>query len=158
MRRFSELAADEVLRLAIGIEDANAEHYEEWADRFRPFNEEVSELLDELVGEEKEHGDALRKLYREQYGEPIRKIDPEEVEERIENPQELEDHFFVINKTMAKDILQAALTTELKARRFYAEVLEWTSDPELLKVYKPLAAFEEEHVRVIKARLKQFQR
>lgn len=58
---------------------------------------------------------------------------------------------------MAETILKGALETELHALHFYQELLKTTTDPSLTKVYKPLAAFEEEHVRLIETRLKEFQ-
>ncbi|MBI4412451.1 MAG: ferritin family protein [Deltaproteobacteria bacterium] len=158
MKTFAELSPEEILSLAIAIEASNAEHYQEWADRFQPFDTVVSRLLEDLAKEEEVHGKQLIDLYHSRFGKRIGKIKPEEVERQIERPALPDNHFFVVDPDMAHNILWAALRTELKAREFYERLTEQTKDKALLKVYKMLAAFEEDHVQALQNRLAHLKR
>ena len=153
MKSFAQLSPEGILSLAIAIEALNAKRYQEWADRFEPFDVEVSRLLEELAKEEQEHGKKLTDLYHSRFGSQIEEIQPEQVEGHIERPELPDDHFFVVDPDMAHNILWAALRTELKARVFYEKLTEQTKDKALLKVYKILAVFEEDHVQALQNRL-----
>lgn len=153
MEMFAQLSPEGILSLAIAIEASNAERYQEWADRFEPFDAEVSHLLEELAKEEREHGKKLTDLYHNRFGKPVAEIQAEQLERQIERPELPDDHFFVIDPDVARNILWAALRTELKAREFYERLTEQTKDKPLLEVYKLLASFEEDHVQALQNRL-----
>ena len=153
MREFSELSAKEVFALAISIEEHNRDRYREWSKRFCAYDQGASTILDELAEEEESHRQYLIKHYLELFGENIIRIDPTEVEEDLELQKLPNEHFFVIDNSMAKSILETALHNEEVAMKFYINVLASTHDPKLRAVYKPLAEFEADHVRLLEEKL-----
>lgn len=154
MMHISELSPQEVLGLAISTEKQNEVKYAEWADRFRPFDSEMADLLSELSYEEVLHARLLTEKYHEVFGYCRACIQPEEVFEKIEPLGLEEERFFVTNEAAALRILWAALKTELHARQFYQSLARDATDLALKETYAHLLNFEEDHVRVIKDKLR----
>jgi len=154
-----DLAPRDVLALAIGIEQANAHSYREWAHRFRPYDRAASALLDELAGEEREHARELSALYRAEYGTEPEPLDPADAGVRVGSAADAAGrHFFVVDVAAARHVLESALAAEQRTRDFYVRVLEHPAMREtgragLREVCERLAAFEEAHVAAIRARM-----
>ena len=151
-RRVGDLSPQEVMALAIAIEEFNAVNYRECADRFRPFDPAASKLLEELAEEEIEHGETLRQAYYDRFGSFLYLVDPKTVDVSIEDFRLDMDHFFVVNKPMARKILWAALQAEIHAKCFYEQVMAIAKDPALREVYSSLLVFEAGHVKSLKER------
>ncbi len=157
MRKFSELSPKEVLALAIAVEERNRDLYTEWAARFRSYDPAATVILEELAKEEADHRTYLIKRYFEQFDSSVVRINPASVSANLELQQVPDDHFFVIDKPMARSILKAALDCEEKALNFYKRIISNTKDPKLRAIYEPLAQFEAEHVKILEERLQTFE-
>jgi len=157
MKKFIDLKSNEVLALAIKIEDNNANQYAEWADRFRPFNDEVSRLLDKLSQEEILHKSKLEHLFYRKFRYDPSQVRIPVISDAIEKPELPTEHFFVVSDDMAKKILLAAFTTEIEARRFYERALSQTTDLSLTEVYHILSDYEDEHVRKLEYQILEYQ-
>ena len=149
MRDFTELSTNEVLALAIVIEERNRDLYTEWAARFRSYDLAASVLLEELAKEEEDHRAYLIKRYIEQFGSSVIRINPACVNADLELQQLPAEHFFVVDVPMALSILRAVLDCEEKAMKFYKRVLSDTKNPKLGAIYEPLVEFEAGHVKVV---------
>lgn len=153
MQEFTDLSPREVLALAIAIEERNCNRYKEWSARFKPYDHAASGILDDLAREEEQHKRYLARRYFEIFGERVIRIDPTLVKADIELPDLPDEHFFVVDKPMAKTLLAAALQSELNAMNFYQSVLDATTNPDHRMIYEPLAQFEADHVRLLTERL-----
>lgn len=150
-------AASKVVRAtlfrAIQIEARNAGVYDSLAQLFRGYDDSVTTIFGEMAEEERQHGAELEERYRERFG-PVPPAE-EEPKEVIEAP-DLEDPEALIFDSMSVDqALQAGLRAEMTARAFYQREAERTPDPALQKLYRELAEFEETHVRLLKAKLRE---
>ncbi len=154
---FTTLSPSGLLGLLIGIEASNAFRYREWADRFRPFNEKVSALFDEMADCDDAHYDDLFALYTEQFGSLIASDNSQEIDKHTQDAKDVEAHFFVVDNTMAKNILTAALHTLAKARHIYQAILSRSQSTVLRKAYKPHTISDSGHTRRLKDYLLEFQ-
>lgn len=152
-REFTELSAREVLALAISIENRNAERYHDWSARFKTYDLTISNLLDDLAKEEESHRSYLTGYYHARYGNDLLRMDPKLVRAGQEIPGIPEDHYFVDNTTTARAILEAAVSVEVRAHRFYERVITTCEDAELCELYNMLLDFEANHVAVMEERL-----
>ncbi len=155
--KFSHLIPREVLALAIDVEEKNAQHYREWADRLQTYDSTASALLNTLAEQELEHEQRLIDMYSECYGCERIEMNADDLDlysERAEVPMET---YFVMDIERARAILKAALRAEETARKFYEQAweqaLEFTTDKELRFLYADLAKFEEEHVWALQKQL-----
>lgn len=158
VKKFSDLKNKEVLALAIKIEDKNAIRYAEWADRFRPFNEKISRLLEEMSQEEILHKSKLEHLFYRIFHFDPSQVKVPVIRENIEEPKLPDEHFFVIDDAMSEELLYVALTAEIDARCFYKRALSQTNDPSLRKLYRLLSDFEDEHILKLFKQLSKYQK
>jgi erythrin-vacuolar iron transport family protein len=152
-REFTDLTASEVLALAISIEAHNAGRYHDWSMRFKTYDSTISELLADLAKEEEMHRSYLTGFYHARYGDDVPHMDPEMVRAGKDIPGIPEDHFFVDNTTTARAIIEAAVSVEVRAHRFYERLIASCDDPELCELYQKLLEFEAGHVAVMEERL-----
>lgn len=152
-RELTDLTASEVLALAISIETHNAGRYHDWSMRFKTYDSTISELLADLAKEEELHRSYLTGFYHARYGNDVPHMDPEMVRAGKDIPGIPEDHFFVDNTTTARAIIEAAVSVEVRAHRFYERLIASCDDPELCELYQKLLEFEAGHVAVMEERL-----
>ena len=155
MKNFTNLSPDEVLAMAIGVEGTNAARYAIWADRFRPYNEDVSELFDELAEEEKLYQKKLMDIFTERYGNKKVVVDPERISKVVKDSNLDLEHFFVLDEKMEKGLLLEAMKAEFETFVFFKQALLSTKDPRLLELYNKLADFEEQHVNELKSSIEE---
>lgn len=153
MREFTDLSPREVLALAIAVEERNRNLFQEWSARFKPYDEASCVILESLAMEEDQHRLFLARRYFEIFGESVIRIDPDSVNVDLEVQDLPDEHFFVVDTSMARLILEAALQSEINTLNFYQSVLAGTTNPEYRVIYEPLAQFEDDHVRLLTERL-----
>lgn len=154
MRKIVDLTPQEVLSLAIAIEQSNAENYHEWSKRIQSYSTAAATLFNAMASEEREHELVLRERFEECFDEEMpARVEPEAVESRLERPVVPREHYFVYDDNFAQQIYAAALQSERGARDFYRHALANTDDPRLLDVFENLAAFEDEHVQILEETL-----
>lgn len=152
-REFTDLSAREVLALAVSIERRNAERYRDWSMRFKTYNLDISDLLAELASEEQSHQAYLTGYYHARYGNDPLHMDPTQVRAGQDIPGIPEDHYFVESTATARAILEAAVSVEVRAHRFYEQIIAACDDPELCELYRMLLDFEADHVKMMEDRL-----
>ncbi len=136
---------------AIQIEARNAGVYDTLAQLFQGYDDSVTAIFREMAAEERQHGAELEKRYRERFGPVPPPV--EEPKEVIEAPDLDDPEALVFDSMTVEQALQAGLRAEETAREFYRRESLRAIDPELQKVYRELADFEETHVRLLNDKL-----
>jgi len=136
---------------AIQIEARNAGVYDSLAQLFQGYDDSVTAIFREMADEERQHGAVLEQRYRERFG-PLT-LPEEEPKEVIEAPDLQDPEAMVFDSMTIEQALEAGLLAEEAAREFYRREVARTSDPELQKVYRELAEFEETHVRRLEEKM-----
>jgi rubrerythrin len=160
-RTFTSFTAQEVLGIAISIEERNAEIYHRFAEMFTEFGDEesleVASVFWEMAVEERGHQAMLQAKYREQYGTTNRSHTEEDLCELIEVPRlNLGDVFADSHGLSARQrALRVALQAENSAREFYTKLVEQSPDSALRQTYNDLAQMEDGHVAYLEEKLAQ---
>ena len=139
-RRFKDLAAAEVLALAISQEEEDARVFKEFARVLRPHYPKAAQALDEMHDEENEHRRRLIELHRRKFGEEIPLIRRQDVRGYFRR-----DPLLSIRTMGIEQIRKQVALMELVAAKFYAKALERATDAELRKLLGDLAAEEQKH-------------
>ena len=113
----------------------------------KPTIQPSASLLADLAKEEELHSSYLTGFYHARYGNDVPHMDPEIVRAGKDIPGIPEDHYFVDNTTTARAIIEAAVSVEVRAHRFYERLIASCDDPELCELYQKLLKFEAGHVR-----------
>lgn len=160
-RSFASLRPQEVLHIAICIEERNAGIYHRFAEMFSEFGDpeslEIAAVFWEMAIEEREHHALLQSRYSEQYGIAIPSLTEQELIEFIEVPRlENADVFGAPDGVTARrSALQVALHAEVSAQLFYSEMVEQTTDAILRQTYNNLAQIEDGHISFLESKLGQ---
>ncbi len=161
-RAFASLNHQEALHVAIFIEERNAEIYHRFAEMFVEFRDsdslEIASVFWDMAVEEKHHSTLLQAKYMEQYGTASCSLTEEDLADFIETPRLDDGDVFATvresERSQARDrALQVALTAELSAQRFYADLVENTPQGPLQRLYRELAEMEDGHVAYIQRKL-----
>lgn len=147
--------AFEIVLLAIEIEQRCSLLYQEWAQRFKPYDSGMSVLLEELAEEERVHAREFRALQEEISGDemPEKIVLPPMFNACMKKLETIQDHFFVTGPVMATTILEAALEIEHFTCRLYKDLESKTASSSVAAVCHRLSEDEEKHVRIFLERL-----
>lgn len=152
-RDFSSLTAPEALRVAIAVEDRNAETYRQLGDLFSQFCPESPALaytFFDLSATERQHSLMLSTRYLERFGTVNPGIAEEDIRDFIEVPRyNLDDILAAMetgNSGSARRIaLEIAAAAERSALRYYERLAAVAQDPQLKSLYQEFAGMEREH-------------
>ena len=152
-RNFSSLTGPEALRVAIAIEERNADIYRQLAELFSHFCPEstaIASSFSELSDTERLHSIALSTRYLERYGTVNTGIAEEDIRDFIEVPRfEVADIVAAIetgSPSSARSIaLEIAAAAERSALHYYERLAAVALDPQMKSLYQEFAAFEQEH-------------
>ena len=152
-KSFGELTSEEVLMLAISIEESNGTRLRTFAELFADYTPDAGKLFAEMADEEDQHTHQLEVAYERQFGERRRTITENDVKGVIE-AHDLDDaEYLVFDDMTLRRVLETILKTEHEAEAFYRQAQEKVADPELAELYRQLAEFEDGHVQWIETRL-----
>lgn len=155
LRDFRTLKPEEVLLLAIDVEEANGERLRTFAALFADYVPEAAGVLSQMASEEDEHRCRLEEVYQRRYGALQRTLGEEEVRGVIE-AHDLDDaEHLVFDSLTMRRVLEAILVVERQAQAFYQRAAESTVEPELRALYQELAGFEDLHVQQVEKRLEE---
>jgi len=130
---------EEMLRMAISIEEQNKDFYQDKASRIK--NVSVNNLYSYLAGEEGKHAECLRKYQKN------KKIP--ELESEIPDFKPLFDAEFTDERMHEIRVYLAALRLERKTEYFYTELSRRTDDTVLRDFFTKLASIERGHYELI---------
>ncbi|MAG94469.1 MAG: hypothetical protein CMJ48_12065 [Planctomycetaceae bacterium] len=153
LKNFGELTPEEVMTLAINVEESNGTRLRTFADLFSDYAPDVAGLFAEMADEEDQHRDQLKVASDRRFGEYDCVVTEEDVWEVVE-PFDLEagEHFVFDDMTLRR-ALESVLAAEIRAEAFYRQACEGAKDPDLQELFRQLAEFEDGHVQWIEKRL-----
>jgi len=145
MRTFSELTQQEVLALAIALEEEHGRIYADYADGLKETFPASSKVFTEMAEEENEHRRWLIDLYRQKFGEHIPLIRRQDVKGFIRH-----EPIWMIRPLGLDRVRKQAEAIEYETRQFYERAAARSTDAGIRKLLGDLAAAERAHVSLAK--------
>lgn len=144
---FSRLDAQDVLDLAIQVEQEAEDDYQQLADwSASDGNQEVSDFFARMAGFEAKHRQQIEEKRRALFGDaPPRhsNVAPWQVEEP--------DYGEVAADLTLERAFEVAIAAERRAGEYYGGALEYASDPVVIELFQDLQRAEEDHLRMLRA-------
>src|SRR5579864_8036538 len=134
MKDFSELSEQELLALAIGLEEEDARIYGEFALALRDNFPETAKMFEAMADEETGHRHRLLDLYRGRFGEHIPLIRRQDVRGFVERKPVWLTRPLGLDKVRAQAELMEAET-----KRFYARAARRSTDASIRQLLGDLA-------------------
>lgn len=141
MKTFAELSEQDILALAISLEEEHGRIYADYADGLKDTFPASAKVFTEMADEENVHRRWLIDLYREKFGEHIPMIRRQDVKGFIRH-----EPIWMVRPLGLDKVRKQAEAIEYETRQFYERSLERTSDASIRKLLGDLAAAEREHV------------
>ncbi|MGI9380514.1 MAG: iron exporter MbfA [Methyloligellaceae bacterium] len=140
MKKFSELTEQEVLALAISLEEEHGRIYRDFAAYLSSKYPASSKVFTAMADEENDHRRQLIDLYESKFGVHIPYIRRQDVKGFISH----RPHWQV--QAMGLDAIRKQVEViELETRQFYERAIELTTDTGVRKLLGDLAEAEMEH-------------
>jgi rubrerythrin len=142
---FSRLDAQDVLDLAIHVEEEAEDNYEQLATWMTADdNHEVAAFFTKMAGLERRHRDQLADRRRQLYGEAPPRHSARAVWE-VEQP----DYDALGDQVSMEHAFELAMSAERQAGEYYGTALEYASDQQVIALFRDLKKAEEEHLRLL---------
>src|SRR6516164_8230281 len=123
MRSFKSLSEQEILALAISLEEEDARIYDDFADGLKNTYPAQAEEFRRLRAEEDGHRHRLLNLYRERFGDHIPLIRRQDVKGFVRRRP-----LWLRRPMTVESARQQAETMEVETRRFYEAAARQTTD------------------------------
>src|SRR6266545_4117996 len=140
MRSFDNLTEQEILALAVALEEEDARIYDDFADGLREKYPEQSEKFKELRREEDGHRHRLLELYKKRFGDHVPLIRRQDVRGFVQRRP-----VWLVRPLGLKAVQKAAETMEVETKRFYEAAARRTTDAGIRQLLGDLAEEEREH-------------
>ena len=140
MKTFSELNEQEILALAIGLEEEHGRIFADYADGLNDDFPASAKVFLEMAEEENEHRRWLIDMYRQKFGEHIPLIRRQDVKGFLRH-----EPIWMVRPLGLDRVREQAETIEYETRQFYERAAQRTSDASIRKLLGDLAAAEREH-------------
>ncbi|MFL6451620.1 MAG: iron exporter MbfA [Bryobacteraceae bacterium] len=150
-KHFRELSEQEVLALAIALEDEDSRIYGEFAEGLTESYPSTAKLLREMQREEQEHCASLTALFRSRFGDRVPLIRRQDVRGFVSRPP-----VWLIEPIGPKMVRRAVLSMESETREFYNAALKKITDPATRKLLSDLAEAELKHTATAEIVEKQY--
>ena len=141
MRPIDSLSEQELLALAISLEEEHARIYADYAEGLRQDYPASSQIFREMAEEENGHRRQLIDLYREKFGDHIPLVRRHDVKGFLHH-----EPLWMLRPLGLAKVRRQAEAIELETRRFYERALERSTDAGLRKLLGDLIAAEREHI------------
>ncbi|TCJ11946.1 rubrerythrin [Parasulfuritortus cantonensis] len=138
--RFSDLSEQQILSLAIALEEEDARIYNTYAEVLAEEFPDSAKLFRAMAAEEDGHRHRLIELYRQRFGERILLIRRQDVRGFVERKP-----VWLIRPLDLEKIRAQAEIMEADSRRFYAQAARHTTDAAIRQLLGDLAAEESRH-------------
>jgi rubrerythrin len=139
-RNFKQLAAPEVLGLAISLEEEDARIFREFARLLRPNFPKAAATLDGMAAQEDQHRRRLIDLFRKKFGEEIPLVRRQDVRGFVRR-----DPVQSLRIAGVDHIRRRVALMELETARYYEKAAQQAKDAELRQLLGDLAAEERKH-------------
>jgi rubrerythrin len=143
MRSFKSLSEQEILALAISLEEEDARIYDDFADGLRSSYPSQAEEFARLRVEEDGHRHRLLDLYRERFGEHIPLIRRQDVKGFVSRKP-----VWLVRPLGLDAVRKQAALMELETKRFYEKSARRATDASIRQLLGDLAEEERKHERM----------
>ena len=142
MRSFESLGEQEVLALAISLEEEDARIYDDFADGLKASYPAQAEQFKQLRAEEDGHRHRLLELYRKRFGEHIPLIRRQDVKGFVDRRP-----VWLVRPLGLAAVRKQAGLMEVETRRFYETYARRTTDAGIRQLLGDLAEEERRHTQ-----------
>src|SRR5436189_1933562 len=140
-KNFKDLSEQEILALAISLEETDARIYADFAAGLRADYPATAQIFKEMEAEEDEHRGKLIEEYRRRFGEHIPLIRREDVKGFVHRKP-----VWMIRPLGIKTVRRQAEIMETETRRFYEHAANKVSDASTRQLLEALAEAERKHM------------
>src|SRR6266851_8460371 len=143
MRSFKSLSEQEILALAISLEEEDARIYGDFADGLKATFPGTAEALTQMRAEEDGHRHRLIELHRQKFGEHIPLIRRQDVKGFVTRKP-----IWLVRPLGLSAVRKQVELMELETRRFYDTATRKASDASIRQLLGDLAAEERKHAQL----------
>src|SRR5512137_1453871 len=122
-KRFRDLTEQEILALAVSLEEEDSRIYGHFAEGLRETYPSTARIFDEMQAEESTHRQSLIDMYRQRFGEHIPLIRRQDVKGFVERRP-----IWLVKPLGINAVRKQVEIMELETLRFYERALERISD------------------------------
>ncbi len=140
MRRFSELNEQEILALAISLEEEHSRIYADYAYGLKERYPASANVFVEMAEEENEHRRWLFEIYQQKFGDHIPLIRRQDVKGFV-----VHTPLWMVRPMGLDAVRKQAEEIEYETRKFYERALERTTDAKIRKLLGDLVEAERGH-------------
>jgi len=140
VRSFKSLSEQEVLALAISLEEEDARIYEDFADGLKADYPATAQILTEMRAEEDGHRHRLIDLYRRNFGDHIPLIRRHDVKGFVTRRP-----IWLVRPLGLDAVRKQVELMELETKRFYETAIRQTTDAGIRQLLGDLAEEERKH-------------
>jgi rubrerythrin len=137
---FSDLSEQELLALAISLEEEDARIYDEFAEGLRDAYPDTARMFNEMADEETGHRHRLLDLYRTKFGERLPLIRRQDVRGFVQRQP-----VWLVRPLRLETVRAQAELMEAETKRFYARAARRSRDASVRQLLGDLAAEERRH-------------
>src|SRR5213076_2597888 len=123
MRSFKDLSEQEILALAISLEEEDARIYGDFAEGLKADYPATAAILNDMLAEEDGHRHRLIELYRQKFGEHIPLIRRQDVQGFVQRRP-----VWLVRPLGLDVVRKQASAIEVETRRFYEKAAGRTED------------------------------
>jgi rubrerythrin len=139
-RNFKDLSEQEILALAIALEEEDGRIYGDFVEGLRETYPATAKMFEEMREEESGHRRSLIEIYRQRFGEHIPLIRRQDVKGFVDRRP-----VWLIRPLGIDVVRKQAEIMELETRRFYERAMERVTDASTRRLLGDLAEAERKH-------------
>jgi erythrin-vacuolar iron transport family protein len=139
-KNFKDLTEQEILALAISLEEEDGRIYGDFAEGLRETYPSTAKVFDEMKGEESAHRQSLIDMYRQRFGDHIPLIRRQDVKGFVERRP-----IWLVRPLGINAVRKQVEVMELETQRFYERALTRITDASTRKLLGDLADVERQH-------------
>ncbi len=143
MKAFSDLSEQEILALAISLEEEHGRIFADYADGLKSDFPASAKVFNEMAEEEHVHRRQLIDLYTLKFGSHIPLIRRQDVKGFVKH-----EPLWMVRPLGLDKVRAQAEAIEFETRQFYEKAVTRASDASIRKLLGDLAAAEREHVGI----------
>jgi rubrerythrin len=143
MRSFKSLSEQEILALAISLEEEDARIYDDFADGLQTDHPASAQKFKEMRAEEDGHRHRLLDLYRDKFGEHIPLIRRHDIKGFVQRRP-----IWLVRPLGLAAVRKQAETMELETRHFYETAARHATDASIRQLLGDLAEEERKHSQI----------
>src|SRR5438128_2863100 len=141
MRAFKSLTEQEILALAIALEEEDARIYGDFAEGLKANFPATAKILTEMRAEEDGHRHRLIELYRQKFGEHIPLIRRQDVKGFVQRKP-----VWLVRPLGLAAVRKETELMEAETKRFYERAIQRTTDAGVRQLLGDLAEEERRHL------------